>query len=81
VYVEIHDHLGKPVRIKATRVVVYDDFGNPLSMTLSRGPNWAQSAHAGDDNFEALLEELGIRRTVVVTEFDAGRLVAPTIRR
>lgn len=80
-YVEIHDHLGKPLRVNATRVVVYDDYGNPLSMTVVKNANWVQSAHAGDDNFEELLEELGIRRTVVVTEFDVKRLTPPRVRR
>jgi hypothetical protein len=79
-YVEIHDHLGNPLRIPATRVVVYDDYGNPLSLTIQRAPGWVQSTHAGDANYEELLEELGIRRTVIVTAHDARRLRPPVPR-
>ena len=77
-YIEAYDHLGNPVRIPVTRVVVYDDQGNPVCLTVQRGPAWLQSSHAGDKNFPEMLEQLGIRRSVVVTRHDLRKLQAPS---
>jgi hypothetical protein len=79
-YIEIHDHLGNPVRLPATRVVVYDDHGNPISLTVQHNPAWLQSCHVGERRFPELLEQLGVHRSVIVTRQDLKKLVPPAVK-
>jgi hypothetical protein len=79
--IEIHNGLTNPQVIHATRVVVYDEFDNPVALALSYGHTndgreLILAAHAGEMGKEAqfnqLLERLGIRKTVLVTNVVTG---------
>lgn len=71
-YIEFHDHLGHPQRVQVTRVVVFQDNGTPLSLAVSyakvNGVEQVFASIAGQDDFNALLSNLGIRQTTIVTE-------------
>jgi len=65
---EFHDHLGRPQRVEATRLVVYDKLMNPLQVAVE----WEEGAYLLSDveksDFNQVLRNLGINRTVVCTE-------------
>lgn len=62
----IHKNLREVVEIEATRVVVEDDFGNPIALALEFGPNQIIAVTAEDPKFNQLLSSLGIDKVVVV---------------
>lgn len=64
--VEIHDHLNRPIRVIATRVLVLDDFGNPVSFSVSPQPGHVTTFHIGDEDFFSQLQDHGINKTVIV---------------
>ena len=72
-YIEFHDHLGNPQRVKATRVVVYDDFSNPYAVACSydKQPGVEQLfvSALGLPDFQTMLQNLGIYQTTIVTDF------------
>jgi hypothetical protein len=62
-----HDRFNKPTRTKATRVIIEDDFGNPIGVFLQVEPNHVIAEIADDEaKFNALLRNLGINKTLVV---------------
>lgn len=65
---EFHDRLGKPTQAQATRVVIYDDLGNPIALALSPGDGSviASTAEHHPDEFHAILRSFGIGQTVLV---------------
>lgn len=63
---EIHDHLQKAKNLAATRLVVYDDFDNPVSISIQLDKNQIHTSHLGDNEFPLMLEMLGINRTMIV---------------
>lgn len=66
--VELHDHLGHPVNILTTRVLVLDDFDNPVSLTVSQQPGHVRTFHVGDKDFKEQLKMHGIDRTVIMSK-------------
>lgn len=70
----VHDQLGRPLIIPATRVVVQDDHGNPLMIALEDSPGTHICATAGDPDFPGLMKSLGIDRTLIVTQPDPPKL-------
>lgn len=71
-YIEFHDHLGNPQRAKATRVVVYDDHGNPyvLAVSYERAGQFEQvlAAEQSQQDFQPLLRNMGINKTTVIQD-------------
>lgn len=66
-WVETHDHLRRPTRIKASRVVVYDDFDNPIGLFLQTEPHHVIAEIADNAvKFNNTLRQLGIDKTVVI---------------
>lgn len=78
--IEAHDRLGKPVKTDVTRVVVYDDFDNPVLLAVKLHDHWIYAAHVRDPEFNEMLEMLGIHKTVVIDVIDPKRLVPPPLR-
>jgi len=69
--VELLDSDGKPRKIKATRIVIYDDItSNPLSLVVEFHPGAYYTSQVGDDDFTSLLESLGINKSVIVDKID-----------
>lgn len=66
--------LSGVVEAETTRVVVFDDFGNPICVVLKQGNGRATVARAGDPQFQQVLHTLGITRTVVVDKLDTKNL-------
>jgi len=65
---EILDGLGNPVVIDATRVVVRDEFGNPVAFAVtvqkdSSGREHLRLGHAAEANFQTQLHNCGLDRT------------------
>jgi hypothetical protein len=79
VIVEIHNKLGEPLRVPATRLVVYDDMGNPVAFVLQMGPHHVRVCDAMDPDFEMQLEAHGLRRAVLVTRRELRDLRAPRL--
>ncbi len=63
---ETHDRLRASARSNATRLVVYDDRGNPIAVFLQRTPDHVHFRHKGQPGFEEALRVLGIKDTSIV---------------
>ena len=65
--IELHDNLGNPKKIKATRVVLRTDAGQPLCVAAELSPIEHYIVHRGDgdDEMRAALSSLCIRETVI----------------
>jgi hypothetical protein len=65
--VELHNKLGQPQRIKATRVVLRLDNGDPIAVAISPQPLEAFVVHRGDGDeaMERALRVIGINETLV----------------
>lgn len=72
--VESHDALGKAVSMPATRVVVYDDYDNPVCVSMKMQNGRITTARVGDKRFNEVLQMLGIRKTVLVDSIDPAAL-------
>jgi hypothetical protein len=77
----VHDALMRPQVLEVTRVVVYDAMDNPVAIALKYGttPDGKElllTAHIGEEGGEAafnhLLHEMGIDKTVVVSDVPNG---------
>lgn len=89
--IEMHDGLGNPVRLHASRVLISLDDGTPVSfavefqpghLRLFRAGKETAGVHhfrAGDPDFAEQLRHHGVDRTVLVTTLDPKTL-APSGR-
>lgn len=77
----IHDKLQRPQIIEASRVVVEDSAGNPVALAMVYGytPDGRElilTAHVAEEGgeiaFNELLREMGIDKTVIVTDLPQG---------
>jgi len=66
VRVELHNELRSPQIIRATRVVIYDDFGNPIAVVGELGNRTLLAAKCTDSDFLTTLRDLGLDRAVIV---------------
>lgn len=78
-WVELHDNLGRPQRLRASRVVIYDDNQTPiaLAMDYDRFIITAMPENAVDNvvEFNNLLRTLNIHSTVIVSGLQPRREV------
>ncbi len=72
--IESHNRLTHPDRRPATRVVVYDDFNNPIAVFVQAAVGNVFMSFKGQKDFESALLNLGIRDTSVVTVVQAKDL-------
>lgn len=73
-HIEIFDDIGRPRKIKASRVVVFDDFNNPVAVAVKHCTGSMYTGHVGDKEFFNYLQVLGIDKTLVVTEINPKEL-------
>jgi len=65
--VVLHDRLRKPQKLDATRIIVEDNFGNPIGVFLEVEPGHVIAEIADNqEKFTALLRRLGINKTLIV---------------
>lgn len=64
----IHKNLHEVSVVDATRVVVEDSHGNPIALALEFGKDQILAVTADSPDFNRVLEELGIRKTVIVED-------------
>ncbi len=76
--IQIHNDLRDPQTITVTRVVVLDDFDNPVALAVEVG-NGMILAETAENTvaFNNMLHSLGIRQTVIV--HDAKQSPLPSI--
>lgn len=67
---ELHNQLGEPLRLSASRLLVTNEDGTPLLFVLQVEPGHVRISHAGEPNFQRCLQEHGIDRTVIVSRHD-----------
>lgn len=71
---ETHDQLRKPEVRPATRLVVYDNFRNPIAVFVQVSPTEVFMRFKTQSGFEEALKNLGIRDTSVATVVSAKDL-------
>jgi len=72
--VVLHNKLQKPQKIEATRIVVEDDYGNPIAVLIQIEPNHIMAELADDeDKFNRFLRSVGIDRTLVIDKVSPVR--------
>lgn len=59
--VEGHNKMRDAFKKDATRVVVYDNVGNPIMAAVEIAPNHIMASHAGDADFHKVLDMIGIK--------------------
>ena len=65
-HIEAHDKLSRPLVADVTRLVAYDDHGRPVCVLVQLDERQIHCAHLGDPEFELLLAEMGVEKTVQV---------------
>lgn len=66
--VEAHNSFGDPINMDVTRVVVYDDFDNPISVTFKYDEKNCFTSNVTEQDFPRILALLGISKTVRVSK-------------
>ena len=68
-----YERIGGKVHVfDAAQIVVYDDFGNPLSIALEFGHSDMPQqfvSKVGDPDFDRTLKIAGVDKTVICTEY------------
>lgn len=54
------------VVVDVSRLVVKDDHGNPIGLAVAHTENQTFIAHTADDDFETLLDALGLKAATIV---------------
>ena len=77
--VEVHDHLQRPRRFTATRILVRDSVhGNPIALVVEQHATWLQAATANEpDKLNQLMRDCGIRETIVCDVIEDAHLIVP----
>jgi hypothetical protein len=77
--VETHNNFKDPLKLTASRVLISDEFGNPVCFVVQFAPGHIVACHAGDPNFEDQLHMHGFDQTVIVKRLDNKKLAKPHI--
>lgn len=72
--IEAHNHLGEPINTKITRIVIYDNYDNPIGLAIEHQHNWVYIGHARDPEFREYLKAIGIEKTCIVDVLDLKKL-------
>lgn len=73
-YVEIHDGLTGTMSVPATRIVVYDEFDNPIAVVARVDGSQYIAATAANDKFEEVLRAVGIYKTIIIDRINPKNL-------
>lgn len=76
--IEFHNRLGNPQSVEVTRVVVYDQYDNPIAVAVEVEPGAILTGTVDHADFHDLLRGLGISKTVIVKTVD--QIPLPEIR-
>jgi hypothetical protein len=71
--IEYHDGMDRPTRARATRLLVRDEFGQPVALFVQNGPREIVLERAGgarDEEFKKALAMFGVAQTAIATEVD-----------
>ena len=66
-FIEIHENLNRPQRIPCSRLVVYDNFNNPVMVAVETAPNIITTGQCNEPQFNDLLLALGINNSIIVS--------------
>jgi hypothetical protein len=72
--VELHDNLTGSVSIPASRVVIYDDYDNPIAVAIHVDGGHYIASTVAQPAFKKLLKALGVNKTVIVQRLDTANL-------
>lgn len=75
-FVELHNELGQPQRIRCTRVLILDELNNPLCAAVEWQPGAFLVTTCQDADFNTVLRHLGISQTVLCTTIQTTPLEA-----
>jgi hypothetical protein len=77
--VELHNKLGQPQSIEATRLVVRDPVVGVVAVVIEAGPNQYYAIHRGDgdDAVNRALASMGIKETVFSNHVDIADYPKP----
>lgn len=71
---EVHNKLNNPQTIDATRIVIYDQNDNPICVALEHIPNVIFIATAEHKDFNQILKNFNIHKTVICNTEEAPQL-------
>lgn len=77
--VELHNNLKNPLVLPATRLLVVDDFGNPVAFAVQLAPGHVRTGHVGEADFNEQLQMHGFDVSVIVSRIDPEKLAKRTI--
>jgi hypothetical protein len=71
--IEAHNKFGKPIGAEVTRLIVYDEYDNPIVVALDPGDGSIVAATADPDpsrnaEFHDILRVFGVQRTLIVKD-------------
>jgi hypothetical protein len=66
--VKLHNGLKQPLVQEATSVVVEDELGNVIFAAQTLGNGLIQFTHMDDPEYQAILRQMGITKTVVIKD-------------
>ena len=72
--IEAHDKFGKVIKSDITRIVIYDDYDNPISFSLRYAQGRCHTSHIGEKEFHNLLKMFGLDKVVIVENLDVDEL-------
>jgi len=72
--VELHDGLRDAYNLQATRVVVYDEYDNPIAAIVKIEDGRHIAVTASNKQFQSFLKALGINKTLIVQHIDPSNL-------
>lgn len=78
--IEAHNKLGQPIVAEVTRLVVYNDFDQPVAVALKIDESWIYVGHCRDPEFFDFLKTMGISATYVVDTLDTSKLEKLAVR-
>jgi hypothetical protein len=74
--VELHDKFEEALKVSATRLVVYDDYNQPLAFFIQTSPTSVRICTVRDEDFKYQLKQHGIENTVIINRLDAQKIVS-----
>lgn len=72
--VELHDGLLGAQSFPATRVVVYDEYDNPIAAVIKIEGGHYVAMTAADKKFNSILKAMGINKSLTVEHIDPAKL-------